>query len=136
MFSRHPRPAHHAHPPHHGEMDRNHPPHHEEKRFTMFSRHPGPPRDAHPSHHGEMNRWHPPLPTAIDEELLVMILDDKDLARSVHRILINCPPEVAVTACIGLRLGGQIEELHREIEELKSIVTNNMSAKVMDNNES
>lgn len=107
----------------------------------MFTHHPKPPHHPHPHHahppyHGEMNRWHPPLPAAIDEELLAVILDDKDLARSVYRILMSCPPEVSATACIGLRLGGQIKELRGEIAELKSIISNNMQVTRVDNNAS
>ncbi len=72
---------------------------------------------THPSHH--WGGWQPPLPEKTDQDLLETVLGNKDQARSVHRILSNCPPEVAAVGCLVLRLSQQIDSLQSQVESLE-----------------
>ena len=82
-------------------------------------RKPPPP---HPPHH--WGAWQPPLPEKADQDLLETVLGNTDQARSVYRLLTNCPPEVAAVGCLVLRLSQQIEGLQTQVAALEKNLAN------------
>lgn len=80
---------------------------------------------SQPTHH--WGAWQPPLPEKIDQEILETVLGSTDQARSVHRLLTNCPPEVAAVGCLVLRLSQQIESLQAQVDSLEKQVTKSNS---------
>jgi len=64
--------------------------------------HFGGPPPPPPHHH--WGHWELPFPNEKDLDLLMVLLKDEDLSKSVYRILTSCPPEIAAIAGLLLRI--------------------------------